>query len=476
MAAVSFTLLFPEIAMAVLALALVVADLLTSDKAKSWLAYGAVVGLGVAAGLVVLVGRRPGTSFNDTLVVDSLSSVFQLIALAAAAVVILSSVDFLRRRSRYQGEYYALIVFAALGAMFLASGNELITLYVALELTSISQYVLAGFLKGDQRSSEAGVKYLLLGALSSAVVLYGIALLYGATGTTSLTGIHQALAAGSTPLALLGVALLIAGFGFKMAVVPFQMWVPDVYQGAPTPTTAFISVASKAAGFVVVLRVFGIGLAPAGALWSVAFAGLAALTMTLGNIAALRQTNIKRLMGYSSIGQAGYALTGLAAARPETATGLIFFLIAYALTNLGAFAAIIFFSDRLGSDELADYAGLSRRSPGMTLVLTVCLLSLVGLPPMIGFWSKVYLFLSVFDRGLVWLVVVGLLNSALAAFYYLKIVHAMYLKPPPTDKPVSGDTPVAATAGVMAALVVIGGIVPAPLIQAATGAANVLFH
>jgi NADH-quinone oxidoreductase subunit N len=475
-AAVSFYLLLPECALAVLAVVLLVADLLTSDKAKSWLAYLAVAGLVVSAALVLIVGQTPGVSFAGTLAVDALSTVFQLIALAAAAIVILSSIDYLRRRSRYQGEFYALVLFATLGAMFLASGNELITLYVAIELTSISQYVLAGFLKGEQRSSEAGLKYLLLGALSSAVLLYGIALLYGATGTTFLRDVAKALSIGQpSPMALLGVALLIAGFGFKMAVVPFQMWVPDVYQGAPTPTTAFLSVASKAAGFVVVLRVFGVGLQPVGNLWAVAFAGLAAITMTIGNVSALRQTNVKRMMGYSSIGQAGYALTGLAAARHATATGLIFFLIAYAMTNLGAFVAIIYFSNRLASDDLADYAGLSRRSPGMAFVLTVCLLSLVGLPPMVGFWSKVYLFLSVFDVGLVWLVAIGLLNSALAAFYYLKVVHAMYLKPPLVEKSLTVDWSASAVAVVAVSLVVLAGLVPSPFIQAASNAASVLF-
>jgi NADH-quinone oxidoreductase subunit N len=221
--------------------------------------------------------------------------------------------------------------------------------------------------------------------------------------------------------------------------------------------------------------VFGVGLHPVGGLWATAFAGLAALTMTIGNVSALRQTNIKRLMGYSSIGQAGYALTGLAAARHETATGLIFFLIAYAMTNLGAFVAIIYFSNRLGGDDLVEYAGLSRRSPGMAFVLTVCLLSLVGLPPMVGFWSKVYLFLSVYNVGLVWLVAVGLLNSALAAFYYLKIVHAMYLKPPPVEKGLNVDWSASTAAFVTVALVVVAGLMPAPLIQAASNAASVLF-
>jgi NADH-quinone oxidoreductase subunit N len=473
---VSFSLLLPEIALALLALVLVCVDLLTPDKSKGWLGYLAVAGLIVPAAALAAVSGQATTGFFDTVAVDPLSTLVQAILLVSAAIVILSSIDYVKRRSRYPGEYFALILFATLGAMFLASGNELITIYVAIELTSISQYILAGFLKGDQRSSEAGLKYLLLGALSSAVLLYGIALIYGSTGTTTLPGVREALTrTAPSTFALLGVGLLIAGFGFKMAVVPFQMWVPDVYQGAPTPTTAFLSVSSKIAGFTVVLRVFGAGLQPLDQYWTLVFALLAAVTMTLGNVAALRQTNVKRLMGYSSIGQAGYALTGLAAARHTTATGLLFFLLAYAITNLAAFAAIIYFSDRLGSDEIADYAGLGRRSPIMAGVLTIALLSLVGLPPMVGFWSKVYLFLSAFDAGLVVLVVIGLLNSALAAFYYLKIVHAMYLRAPTTDKDLPSTPNLSVAALVAVVGIFVAGIIPTPFIQAASAAAGVLF-
>lgn len=250
----NFYLLLPEIAMAILAIVLVVLDLVVSDKSKSRLGYVAVLGLAITAVLVAVVGRTPGQSFFGTVAVDPLSVLFQYVFLLSAALVILSSMDYIRRRTRYQGEFYALIVFATLGAMFLASSTELITLYIALELMSISQFILAGFLKNNAESSEAGMKYLLLGALSSAVLLYGLALLYGATGVTTLTGIREALASGPSQLALMGVGLLIAGFGFKLVVVPFQMYVPDVYQGAPTPVTMFISVASKIAAFSIVLR------------------------------------------------------------------------------------------------------------------------------------------------------------------------------------------------------------------------------
>lgn len=472
----NFFLLAPELALGLLALTVVGADLLIFDKSKKPLAYLAAAGLVVPAVLVALVARAPGTSFSGTLVVDPLATVFQWIFLVSAALVILPSIEYIHRRTQYPGEFYAVLLFATLGAMFMASGNELITLYVALELTSISQYILAGFLKGDDASSEAGIKYLLLGALSSAVLLYGIAMLYGSTGTTSLPGIQKALASGPpSPLAVLGMVFLLAGFGFKVTVVPFQLWVPDVYQGAPTPVTAFLSVTSKAAGFVILLRVFGVALQPLMADWTSAFAALAAITMTVGNVAALRQTNVKRLMGYSSIGQAGYALTGLAAAGHGTATGLVYFLIAYAITNLGAFAAIIYFSDRLGSDDLTDYAGLSRRAPLATIGLTIALLSLIGMPPMVGFWSKVYLFLAVFQAGQSGLVVVGLLNSAVAAYYYLKIVHAMYLREPRIEKPFPSDPPLTVALVVAVIGILVAGIDPTPFIGVASAAAGAVF-
>lgn len=472
----NFYLMLPEIALAVLALAIVAADLLVSDKSKSVLGYLAAIGLVIPAILVAVVGRTPGVSFSQTLVVDPLSTFFQFIFLFTAALVLLSSVDYIHRRSRYPGEFFATVLFATLGAMFLASGNELITLYVALELMSISQYILAGFIKGDKESAEAGMKYLLLGALSSAVLLYGIALIYAATGTTTLAGIRAGLTAGPpSALAIVGMVLIVAGFGFKVSAVPFQMWVPDVYQGAPTPVTAFLSVVSKAAGFVALIRIVGFGLQPLNASWPLLFAVLAVLTMTVGNIMALRQTNIKRLMGYSSIGQAGYALTALAAFGQSTTGALLFFLAAYAVTNLGTFIAIIYFGNRLGSDDLSAYDGLSRRAPVTALALTVCLLSLVGMPPMVGFWSKVFLFLSVYNAGMVGLVVVGLLNSALAAFYYLKIVHAMYLKPVSGDKTLPAPRAESFALLIAVAGVFIAGFIPGPFIQAATAAAASLF-
>ena len=470
----NFLLLSPELIVAALAILLVALDLvLANQKAKSLLPFVAVLGLVPPTALVVALANRAESSFYGTFVVDGLASFFKVLFLLSAALLILASTDYVRRRTPYQGEFYASVLLATLGMMLLASAQELLTLYVALELTSIGLYVLVGLLKKDAASAEAALKYLLLGVLSSAALLYGVALVYGVTATTYLPEIARRLTL--SPLSVVALTLILAGFGFKVAAVPFHMWVPDVYQGAPTPTTAFLAIASKAAGFVVLLRVFATALAPLGEVYPTLFAVLAAATMTLGNLGALRQTNVKRLMGYSSIAQAGYALMALAALSAATSASLVFFLLAYALTNLGAFAVIIHVSDRLQSDELAEYRGLARRAPTLALALALCLVSLVGLPPLAGFWSKFYLFLSVFSQGQVPLVVLALLNTALAAYYYLKVVHAMYLAAAPKETPLAANYPLHATLAAATLAVLVLGFIPDRFIHLAATATSSLF-
>jgi NADH-quinone oxidoreductase subunit N len=465
----NFTLILPEIALAALAILLVALDLALPEGRKRVLAYVGAAGLIVPAALVASMAGRQEVSFAGTYVVDNLSTFFKVVFLLAAALVLLSGSGYVEKRSKHPGEFYALVLFSTLGMLFMASARELVTVYVALELTSIMLYILAGYLKDNLGSTEAGLKYLLLGALSSAVLLYGIALLYGASGTTVLPDIAARIQPNA--LAIVASIMIAAGFGFKVAMVPFHLWVPDVYQGAPTPATAFISVASKAAGFVVLLRVFQVALAPLDGVWPSMFAVLAAITMTVGNVGALRQTNVKRIMGYSSIGQAGYALMGLATASAQTSSALVFFIFAYALTNLGVFAAITHVSDRLDSDEVEAYNGLSQRAPVLALAMTLCLLSLVGMPPLAGFWSKVNLFYNVFSQGQVALVLIALLNAAVGAYYYLKIVHAVYLKPAPIDKPLPGSFSVSLALAVAVAAVLVVGLVPDPFIGFATAAA-----
>jgi NADH-quinone oxidoreductase subunit N len=333
------------------------------------------------------------------------------------------------------------VLLATLGMMLMAATTNLIAIYIALELTSISLYALVGFLK-DSKSTEASLKYLLLGAIASTVLLYGMALVFGFTGKTQLSEIALVLQALppmtilASPGLLLGLVLLIAGFGFKIAAVPFQMWVPDVYEGAPTPITAYLSVASKAAGFAIILRIFFSAFGMPAWLsqnWGLIFAALAVLSMILGNIVAIPQTNIKRMLGYSSIAQAGYLMVGLAAMGMASTqsilgqSGVLFFLASYAFTNLGAFIAIIAISNKLDSDLIADYSGMGKRAPLLALALTLCLVSLIGMPPAAGFMAKFYIFSAAVQHGLLWLVLIAVVNSVISAYYYLRVVKVMWL-------------------------------------------------
>ena len=468
-------LLSPEIALAAVGLLVIGLDLFTPKQHKPLLAWVGLAGVLLAAIFSVsLLGLRE-TGFFGVLVVDSFAVYFKLVILFVVALVLLTSVEYVSRLGFAQGEYYGLVLLSGVGMMLLASTRELVTIYVSLELTTLSLCALVALARWDVQSNEAGIKYLLLSVLASAVLLYGIAILYGLTGTTVLADIAAKIGSGGlSPAALVALAFVVAGFGFKIAAVPFHMWVPDVYQGAPTPVTAFLSVGSKAAGFAVVVRVLSEAFAPAEAVWPTLFAVLAALTMTLGNVVALRQTNIKRMLAYSSIAQAGYAMMGLAAASSFATSSLLLFLAAYAITNLGAFAAVIAFSNQVGSDEIADYDGLSHRSPLLALVLSLCLVSLAGIPPMVGFVGKLYLFTAVFDQGLVWLVVLAVLNSAVSVFYYIRPVRNAYFGEAKTDRPLLTAFPTSLGLGVALLCVLVVGLYPAPVMTAAQAAALAL--
>jgi NADH-quinone oxidoreductase subunit N len=421
------------------------------------------------------------TILGGTFSLDQYAVFFYYVFAGVTAVVVLASIDWVEKAGRGEAEYFALVLTVCGGLMFLAGARDLITIFVALELSSIPQYVLAGWGK-DRQSSEAGLKYLLVGAIASAILLYGMALLYGVTGTTVLPEIAEFVSSdGEANRSLLVVAMvmILAGFGFKMAVVPFQMWVPDVYQGAPTPVAAFLSVGSKAAAFAVVTRFFfeALGADFLSDDWSMLFAVVAAVSMTVGNVMAVVQTDIKRMLGYSSIAQAGNFMIGLAAiATPNEefmlgASGVMLFVAAYAFTNLGAFVAVIAISQRIGSDQIRDYAGMWRRSPVLALALAFCLVSLTGIPPTAGFWAKLYIFNAGIRADLAWLVVIGVLNSVIAGYYYLGVVRQMFLGGDETQEafrisPAIGVSLLAATAGVL-----VFGILPGPLVEAAQDAA-----
>jgi len=477
-------LLAPELSLAGTAILVILLDLII--QRKGWLAVVSIAGIIVSAGFTLAMwGGSYQAIFNNMLAVDGFALFFKLLFLGIAALVILASTDYVSKFARFQGEYYALVLLAALGMMLMAATTELISIYIALELTSISLYVLVGFLK-DPKSTEASLKYLLLGALASAVLLFGMALVFGFTGKTQLGEIAQAIQAMSpqavlaSPGLILGIVLLIAGFGFKMASVPFHMWVPDVYEGAPTPITAYLSVGSKAAGFAIILRVFfsAFNIEWLDLNWWLIFAALSAISMTLGNIAALPQTNIKRMLAYSSIAQAGYLMVGLATvglspvADVVGRSGILFFLASYSLTNLGAFIAIIAISNKLNSDFIDDYSGMGKRAPLLALALTLCLISLIGMPPAAGFMAKFYIFSGAVQHGLLWLVVIAVLNSVISAYYYLRVVKVMWLGEPVSEErvPSSGALRVALSLSCLGVLLL--GIIPGFVMKLAELAAK----
>jgi NADH-quinone oxidoreductase subunit N len=436
-------LLAPELTLVLLALVVMAVDLFV--KRRIIIASVALIGLLIPAGFAIAQALTiTGTqrAFFGMFIVDPYSLFFDIIFLIIAAVIGLASYTYVGQYVKATGEFYALMLFSVVGMMFMASTGELISIYIALELTSIPLYVMAGMIRTSERSAEAAVKYVLLGAMSSAILLYGFALLYGLTGTTDLVGIADSFkqVTQGNLLVLIADVLIVAGFGFKISAVPFHMWAPDIYEGAPTPATAFFSVGSKAAGFAALIRVFMYG-----GLWQVDLSSLiivvsivAVLTMTYGNLVAAVQTNVKRLMAYSSIAQAGYIIVGfvtsLASQKPDGDTSVLFFILVYVVTNLGAFSGIIALANLTGGENVADFRGLARRAPLLSAGVALCLLSLAGIPPVAGFFSKVFLFSAAWSLGQNWLVIIALLNSVVSLVYYGKIVKAMYF-----DEPVKND-------------------------------------
>lgn len=479
--AASFRYLLPEIIVALAGAAVIVADLLfpgteaQQRSVRAWPAYLGIAGLLAAATATVALAGERTELYEGLIVLDPLSTYFRLLFIAIAVVVMLVAVDSLPSFSRWSAEFHALVLWCTLGHMLLASAGELFTVFLSLQLTSLPLIVLIGYAKQDARSGEASLKYLLLVLVSTAVLLYGMTLIYGSLGTSTISRIGEELAQRSEiqPALALGLVLLVTGFAFKITAVPFHYWVPDVYQGAPTSVTAFLSVGSKFAGFALALRIIVTGLrVPLE--WPVIFGVMAALSMTLGNLGAIRQPDIKRMLAYSGIAQAGFLLVGVAALSEQGVSATLFYTMAYGLANLAAFTAVIVFADATGSTSIADYAGLSRRAPLTALALTVALLSLAGLPLMAGFMAKFYVFLQAAEAGLVWLVAIGVVNSVVSLYYYLRVVWHIYVA--------EGDTsPLAVSprAGLAMSLCVTGvvalGVFPEPMMRAAQRAAAALF-
>ena len=467
-------LLMPELVIVSTLFIVLIFDMFDAIS-KKVLAWMTIVGSGIAlwASIDLLQAGTDQTQFNDMFRIDSYSLFFNIIFLVSTILVTLISISYLGKEDKKQGPYYLLILLATLGMMLMAAGNELIIVFLGLELMSLSLYVLAGYFRESPASSEAGMKYLLLGAFASAFFLYGIALIYGAAGTTSIPDIAAKLSSdGQSLLLLAGMFLLIVGFGFKVAIVPFHQWAPDVYEGAPTTIAAFISAGPKAAGFAAFIRIFMEALPDIQPEWSGIIVLLAMLTMTVGNIIAIAQTNIKRMLAYSSIAHAGYVLIGLAAANSDGKSSAMLYLLVYCVMNIGAFGAVILARTADGESlMISDYAGLGFRKPLLGMFMTLMLLSLAGFPPTAGFVGKFYLFKSAIGAKLYLLVIVGAINTAISAFYYLRVVVTMYMREPEEELEFSPYPSTLVIGLVLAAIgVLLIGILPSLLLNPAQNA------
>ena len=468
--------LVPELWLAGLGLLLVLLDLILPGDRKRLVGWAAVVGLLlVLMPILGMLGTPARTVFFNTYAVDGFAVFFKLIAVVATILVILSAMDALRGRTSFEGEMYVLLTFAALGVCLMAASADLILLALSIEFVSLSSYVMAGYFKSDVRSNEAGIKYFLFGAVSSAVMIYGFSILYGLTGETNLYAIADRVRTAPQPALVLAIGMALAGLGFKVSMVPFHQWTPDVYEGAPTPVAAFLAVASKAAGFAALVRFLMVAIEPGPVDWVAPIAGLSAVSMTLGNLLALPQRNIKRMLAYSSISHAGFLLMGVAAHRGDFgAPGLLIYLLAYMFTNLGAFFVAIAVGARLGSDEIPSYAGLAQRSAGLAAVMALFMLSLTGIPPTGGFLGKFYIFGAAVNNGLLWLAVVAVINSVVALYYYVNVIRVMYLLPAPSGGSMTGPVSLRLALGVAAVGTLVIGIFPQPFLTLVGAAAMLL--
>ena len=432
--------LAPVIVLSVFAMMVLVVDLF-GGRNKTLLVFISLVGLLMTAISAFAKNPIPAYSFNDSYIVDHLSLFFICIFTISSALAILLSVEYNEREGIRAGEYYALILFCTVGMILLASSTDMIMIFLGIEIVSICLYVLAGIRRDNLRSNEAALKYFLLGAFATGFLLYGMTMVYGSTGHTNLFKIAEVVqnqSAQSNPLLLMGLVLLIIGFGFKIASVPFHMWAPDVYQGAPTPITAFMAVGPKAAAFAAFFRVFAETFPEMAPSWEILLSTIAVLSMFFGNLGAIMQTNIKRMLAFSSISHAGYILIAVIAKNSLGASSLLFYMLAYAFTTFGIFGIIILLG-RKGEEnlEIENYSGLAYRHPILALSMTVFLLSLGGLPPFAGFIAKFYIFSAAIQEGLVTLVIIAVLNSAISFYYYLKVVVFMYMKEPEAEFKIS---------------------------------------
>ena len=486
----NFLLLLPEFIVTGLAFVVLGLDLFLPERRKWVLPIVAVVGLVVA--LVVSLRYLWGVSdslYDGVIRVDGYALFFKAFFIALGGVVVLVSVDFVRRNLEHPGEYYGILLFTVVAMMLLAASGELLTAYISLELLSFGLYVLVAYDRYNAKSNEGATKYILLGAFSSALLLFGISQVYGLLGTTRFDEISSALSSADalSPGLILGIALIIAGLGFKVAAVPFHMWAPDAYEGAPIPVTAHLAVGSKAAAFALVLRLFAEAFMPVVEQWQMLLIGLAVITMLLGNLVALAQSNLKRLLAYSSVGQVGYLLMGVAALAATgsggvslelshlASNGIMLHLVAYAVTNMAAFLCLAAIYNITGRDDIAGMAGVARRAPLVGLVFAVSLFSLAGLPIFVGFTSKFYLFNAAAAQGLLWVAGIAIFSSLISLYYYLQVVRQLYIEPAEDAAPIPVPRLTLGVLGVLFAGMVGLGVYPAPLMEAVQYASDALF-
>jgi len=467
--ALNFAALLPLFIVVGTGLLVVVLDLFIADKKSlGWLSLIGVI-LAAIVGNIQQGIATFDPAFQNVSLLDGYANFFNIIFLSTAALSILVAMGYLGRVGLHRGEYYALLLFATAGMMAMGMATDLMVVFIGLVTMSIALYVMSALNRHSRSSGEAGIKYFLMGSFASAFLLYGMALTYGATGSTNFSDIGSVLTAGIVaPMAMLGLGLLLVGFAFKVAAVPFQWWTPDVYHGAPTAVTTFMSVGAKAAGFATLMRLLMVSFPAFAVDWQLAIAVLAVLTMTLGNVAALAQKDVKRMLAYSSIAHAGYILVGVAAATTEGVKSVLFYLLIYAFMNIGAFAVVgVLEQKEAVGTKLTEYAGLARKNSWLAAVMALFLFSLTGFPPLAGFWGKLYIFRAAVNADLTWLAVVAVVNSGIAAFYYLSVIVQMYMKPAVDDAPeIVPSTPATRIALAIAGLAVVFiGILPASLVN-----------
>jgi NADH-quinone oxidoreductase subunit N len=470
--------ILPEIVLSIFGIAVMLVDSVWSGP-SSRKVLGAIALVGAGAGMLATISQAyqdPGYGFWNMVHVDSFSVFFHLVVTAVTAIVILTSYEYLEFQQIRAGEYYALVLFGAVGMCLMSSAVELVLIFIGLEISSISTYILAGFRRRSAISTESSLKYFLLGSFATAFFLYGVALMFGATGSTSIAIIGDRLSAGNVPLlAYVGIAMMFVGLGFKVAAAPFHIWTPDVYEGAPAPIVGYMSTAPKAAVFAVLLRILFEAHAP-GRVWLIWV--VAALSMTLGNVAALVQNNVKRLLAYSSIAHAGYLLMAFAAFPDNGIPAVMFYTASYAAMNVGAFAVVSHFA---GAGErcveIEDYAGLGRRSPIMAATFTIFLLSLIGIPMTGGFFAKFYVFSAALQANLIGLTIIGVINSAIGAYYYLRIIVVMYMRDAKEEAPLPRIPFTLGAALALSLMVTLYlGIVPGRILNFAVQSTSQLLH